>query len=57
MKAAVNTQAKSYKQFCKKYSPKIGFKASLKNIAENMVFDTNTVSLPLYLLWNVDFYN
>lgn len=57
VKAAVNTQAKSYKQFCKKYSPKIGFKASLKNIAANMVFETNTVSLPLYLLWNADFYS
>ena len=37
VKAATNTQAKSYKQFCKKYVPKNGFKASLKNIAENVV--------------------
>ena len=56
VKAATNTQAKSYRQFCKKYEPKIGYKVSLKNIASNMVHETNTVSLPLYLLWNIDFY-
>ena len=56
VKAATNTQAKSYKQFCKKYEPKIGFKVSLKNLAANMVCETNTISLPLYLLWNMDFY-
>lgn len=56
VKAATNTQAKSYKQFCKKYNPKSGFKLSLKNIAENTLFETNTVSLPLYLLWNLEMY-
>ena len=56
VKAATNTQAKSYRQFSKKYEPKIGYKVSLKNIASNMVHETNTVSLPLYLLWNIDFY-
>lgn len=56
VKAATNTQAKSYKQFSKKYEPKVGFKASLKNLGSNMVYNTNTVSLPLYLLWNMDFY-
>lgn len=56
VKAATNTQAKSYKQFCKKYNPKYGFKLSLKNIAENTLFETNTVSLPLYLLWNLEMY-
>ena len=56
VKAAANTQAKSYKQFSNKYEPKIGFKASLKNIASNMIHATNTVNLPLYLLWNIDFY-
>ncbi len=56
VKAATNTQAKSYKQFCKKYKPKRGYKTSLKNSADNMVEETNTVSLPLYLLWNIDFY-
>jgi len=57
VKAAANTQAKSYKQYCKKYSPAKGFKISMKNIAANMVEETDTVSLPLYLLWNVDFYS
>ncbi|MCQ2515480.1 MAG: ATP-binding protein [Saccharofermentans sp.] len=56
VKAATNTQAKSYKQFSKKYEPKVGFKSSLKNIASNIVNGTNTISLPLYLLWNIDFY-
>ena len=56
VKAATNTQAKSYKQFCKKYNPTSGFKLSLKNIAENTIYETNTVSLPLYLLWNIEQY-
>ena len=56
VKAATNTQAKSYKQFCKKFGPKKGFKVSLKNMATNKVDETDTVSLPLYLLWNIDFY-
>lgn len=56
VKAATNTQAKSYKQFCKKYSVEKGYKLSLKNIAINTVEEAETVSLPLYLLWNMDFY-
>ncbi len=56
VKAAVNTQAKSFKQFCKKYRNKTGFKLSLKNIAENDCEGTKAISLPLYLIWNVDFY-
>lgn len=56
VKAATNTQAKSYKLFCDKYSPIVGFKVSLKNIAANPVKETNTISLPLYLLWNIDKY-
>jgi len=57
VKAATNTQAKSYKQFCKKYGSRKGFKVSLKNIAANMVSETDTISLPLYLLWNIDFFS
>lgn len=56
VKAATNTQAKSFKQFSKKYQNKKGFKLSLKNIAENDCEGTNAVSLPLYLVWNIDFY-
>lgn len=54
VKAATNTQAKSYKQFCAKYHPKAGYKLSLKNIAVNDIEGTSTYSLPLYLLWNID---
>lgn len=57
VKAATNTQAKSFKQFCKKYQNKTGFKLSLKNIAENDCEGTNAVSLPLYLLWNISSYH
>lgn len=57
VKAATNTQAKSFKQFCKKNHNKTGFKLSLKNIAENDCEGTNVVSLPLYLLWNISLYH
>ena len=57
VKAATNTQAKSFKQFCKKYQSKTGFKLSLKNIAENDCKGTNAVNLPLYLLWNISLYH
>ena len=54
VKAADNTQAKSYKQFCKKYHPKKGLKLSKKNIAENLCESTITYNIPLYLEWNID---
>ena len=54
VKSADNTQAKSYKQFCKKYGPEVGFKLSAKNIAGNMYEKTMTYSIPLYLTWNLD---
>lgn len=57
VKAADNTQAKSYKQFCKKYSPRVGFKMSEKNIAENACEKTATFNIPLYLAWNIDRYD
>ncbi len=56
VKSADNTQAKSYKQFCGKYSPSKGVKLSRKNIARNMCENTSTISLPLYLAWNMDEY-
>lgn len=56
VKSVDNTQAKSYKQFCRKYSPQKGFKLSRKNIARNMCENTSTISLPLYLAWNMDEY-
>ncbi len=53
VKAATNTQAKSYKEFCKKYKPVRGYKLSLKNIAESDCLGTQTISLPLYLAWKM----
>lgn len=56
VKSADNSQAKSYKQFCKKYKPTFGFKLSEKNIADYLCENTRTVCLPLYLNWNIDQY-
>lgn len=56
VKSADNTQAKSYKQFCQKYCPRVGIKLSEKNIAKNLCVDTYTYSIPLYLAWNIDKY-
>lgn len=52
VKSADNTQAKSYRQFCKRYTPSIGFRLSMKNIGENECEGTRTISLPLWMLWN-----
>ncbi|MCC6093430.1 MAG: AAA family ATPase [Eubacterium sp.] len=56
VKAADNTQAKSYRIFCKKYSPQTGFKISRKNIAENFCENTRTINLPMYMTWNIKRY-
>ena len=48
VKSADNTMAKSYRNFCETYKPKIGFKMSLKNIGITQIGDTTSVSLPLY---------
>ena len=53
VKAADNTQAKSFRQFCKKYTPRIAFKLSQKNIAQNDCEGTKALSIPLYLTWRV----
>lgn len=53
VKAATNTQAKSYKAFCRKYAVEKGYKLSLKNIASNECEGVDTISLPLYLVWNI----
>ena len=42
VKAADNTQAKSYRQFCKKYRPQKGIKLSEKNLGENLCESTAT---------------
>lgn len=56
VKSADNTQAKSYKQFCKKYKSKKGLKLSRKNIAQNLCESAITYNIPLYLEWNIDNY-
>lgn len=53
VKSATNTQAKSYKQFCKRYGPRRGYKLSLKNLAVYDCEGTETTSLPLYLSWKI----
>lgn len=57
VKSADNTQAKSYKIFCRKYQTRLGFKLSAKNIAANDFEGTKTYSIPLYLAWNIDYYS
>lgn len=52
-KADIHTRAKSYRQFCKKYRPSLGFKFSMKNAGNNLVEDTVTYSVPLYMIWRV----
>lgn len=50
-KAEIHTRAKSYRQYCKKFNPKIGFKFSMKNVGQHEVENTKTYSVPLYLIW------
>lgn len=50
-KANLNTQAKSYREFCKRFEPQFGLRASLKNFGLNWVEKTKTLSLPLYSIW------
>ena len=52
-KAEIHTRAKSYRQYCKKYKPKVGFKFSMKNVGKHEVEETTTYSVPLYLIWRI----
>lgn len=52
-KAELHTRAKSYRQYCKKYSPKVGFKFSMKNVGNHEVEETKTYSVPLYCIWRL----
>lgn len=56
VKANIHTKAKSYQLFCKRYKPRKGFKLSMKNVGDNMVSDTKTYSIPLYMIWNIKKY-
>ncbi len=53
-KSEIHTRAKSYRQYCKAYSPEIGFRFSMKNAGINDVEGTKTYSIPLYLIWMLD---
>ncbi len=55
-KAKLHTRAKSFRQYCKKYHPEVGFKFSLKNIGNHEVEGTKTYSVPLYLMWMIKVY-
>lgn len=55
-KAELHTRAKSYRQFCKKYHPRAGFKFSMRNAGEHEVEGTRTYSVPLYLVWRLKEY-
>lgn len=55
-KANISTRAKSYLQFCRKYSPSLGFKFSMKNAGHNSVEETLTYSIPLYMIWRLQEY-
>ncbi len=55
-KATIHTRAKRYLQYCKKYQPEIGIRMSLKNVGENTVENTSTVSLPLYMIGRIKDY-
>ena len=54
VKSADNTMAKSYRAFCKQYNIAKGFKVSLKNLGLGEEGNTATVSLPLYMLWDME---
>lgn len=56
VKAADNTQAKSYRQYCRKFNPPLGYKLSGRNIGENLCEKTKTYNIPLYMIWQIDCY-
>lgn len=55
-KATLHTRAKSFRQYCKKYHPSVGFKFSMKNIGDHEVEGTKVYSVPLYLIWMIKEY-
>ena len=51
VKSNINTKAKSYQVFTKRYKNELGFKYSQNNIGLNMVNQTKTYSLPLGIVF------
>lgn len=56
VKSATNTKAKSLQLFCKRFSPKLAFKASLKNVGDNMIEETHIWNIPLYIFFRIKEY-
>ena len=56
VKSADNTKAKSLQLFCKRFSPKIAFRTSLKNVGDNVKDSTHEWCLPLYILFRLKDY-
>ena len=56
VKSADNTKAKSLQLFCKRFSPKIAFRTSLKNVGDNIKASTHEWCLPLYILFRLKDY-
>ena len=56
VKSATNTKAKSLQLFCKRFSPKIAFKASLKNVGDNMIEESHIWNIPLYIFFRIKEY-
>lgn len=56
VKSADNTKAKSLQLFCKRFSPKIAFRTSLKNVGDNVKDFTHEWCLPLYILFRLKDY-
>lgn len=42
--------------FCKRYSPKMAIKTSLKNVGDNMDGNTRVFSIPLYIIFRLKEY-
>ena len=56
VKSAENTCTKSYRLFCNRFGVKKGFKLSLKNLANYVEQETETIRLPLYLIQTIERY-
>lgn len=56
VKSATNTKAKSLQLFCKRFAPKLAFKASLKNVGDNMMEETHIWNIPLYIFFGIKEY-
>lgn len=56
VKSATNTKAKSLQLFCKRFVPKLAFKASLKNVGDNMMEETHIWNIPLYIFFRIKEY-